>query len=395
MAGMAEWFYVEDDQEIGPVPPGVIRQKVQAGVIAADDEVWQVGTDDWVKARTLPGLFDASGRPAAAKGKTAARSATQPRPSGGSAAKSAAKKSSGQAKWHYAVGDEEIGPVTSAELKDQVRAGVIGPDDEVWKPGMADWTPARKIPGLISDRAKSQAKTKQRARPAAEPEDEDAWLTDLDALSDAGPALPPVVAQPSAVKAKGGGSEPLADRLSKKRPSREGMAYAGFWRRVGAFLVDALCFGGLQLILAVAFQAVLAGMQGANVPAGLILVFGFGMWVFTQIVMPVWWYAAAHASDEQATLGKRTLDIIITDLDGQRISFGRALIRLILQGVLPMLFVMVGGMIGYAADPTNGLIAGIGLGAVLSAPVMYLIQLVTPRRQALHDLICGTLVLHA
>jgi len=54
-----------------------------------------------------------------------------------------------EAVWHYAKGDDEFGPITTAKLKALADAGQIKPDDLVWKVGMDDWKPAGNIPGLL------------------------------------------------------------------------------------------------------------------------------------------------------------------------------------------------------------------------------------------------------
>jgi uncharacterized RDD family membrane protein YckC len=76
------------------------------------------------------------------------------------------------------------------------------------------------------------------------------------------------------------------------------------------------------------------------------------------------YFAVMESSGWQATLGKRALGMVVTNLAGNRISFGRATGRLFAS-----------------------FISGI--------PLMlgYLIQPFTAKRQALHDMISGTLVI--
>jgi TM2 domain-containing membrane protein YozV len=50
--------------------------------------------------------------------------------------------------WHYAVGDEQYGPVTLVELRGMLRSGQVMDDDLVWKDGMADWVPLSSIAEL-------------------------------------------------------------------------------------------------------------------------------------------------------------------------------------------------------------------------------------------------------
>lgn len=52
--------------------------------------------------------------------------------------------------WHYAIDGERAGPVEPAELRALAAAGRLGPDDLVWKPGLAEWVAARSVRGLFA-----------------------------------------------------------------------------------------------------------------------------------------------------------------------------------------------------------------------------------------------------
>lgn len=47
--------------------------------------------------------------------------------------------------WFYATGDQPQGPVSEADLDALVKAGAIRPETLVWREGMADWEPFRKV----------------------------------------------------------------------------------------------------------------------------------------------------------------------------------------------------------------------------------------------------------
>src|SRR6185436_15466895 len=51
--------------------------------------------------------------------------------------------------WYYAVAGEQLGPVSTAELRDLIRAGNVGPEDLVWCEGMSDWSAARTVKALV------------------------------------------------------------------------------------------------------------------------------------------------------------------------------------------------------------------------------------------------------
>jgi len=76
------------------------------------------------------------------------------------------------------------------------------------------------------------------------------------------------------------------------------------------------------------------------------------------------YYASLESSAWQATLGKKILGLKVTDLAGNRISFGRASGR-------------------FFGKILSGMILGIG----------FLMAGFTERKQALHDILAGCLVL--
>lgn len=121
--------------------------------------------------------------------------------------------------------------------------------------------------------------------------------------------------------------------------------YGGFWIRLLAWIIDAMIVG---LIFPLAF---LAGSGTHIVGFGLGF---FGGWLYEALLT---------SSSMQATLGKMILGMKVTDLQGQRIDFGRATIR-------------------HFAKYLSTAILGIG----------YLMVAFTERKQGLHDMIAGTLV---
>jgi len=87
--------------------------------------------------------------------------------------------------------------------------------------------------------------------------------------------------------------------------------YAGFWRRLGAGLIDGLLVS--VVVLVIYFILILsAGLVGLVVGYIADLI---GVWLY---------YALMESSSRQATLGKMALGIIVTDTEGQRVSFAKA-----------------------------------------------------------------------
>jgi uncharacterized RDD family membrane protein YckC len=157
-------------------------------------------------------------------------------------------------------------------------------------------------------------------------------------------------------------------------PAFPTMAYAGFWLRVVAYLIDGLLAGigfGVLALIGVAMFGVghfKDFAQGANNPDDFFTpdVIGIVFVLAAAAVVMVWlYYAGMESSIYQGTLGKMALGLIVTDLDGRRISFGRATGRYfskLITGLIPL-------GIGYA-------MAGF-----------------TEKKQALHDMIASCLVL--
>ena len=84
------------------------------------------------------------------------------------------------------------------------------------------------------------------------------------------------------------------------------VTHAGFWRRFVAVFIDSILLG----IVLSSLAAVLSLGTGARNLLSL-----FGLWLY---------FALLESSAQQATLGKRAMEIIVTDINGNRISFGRA-----------------------------------------------------------------------
>jgi len=117
--------------------------------------------------------------------------------------------------------------------------------------------------------------------------------------------------------------------------------HAGFWRRVAAFTLD-------HLILAIPFAALFV------IPfVGWLLALA-GKWLY---------FALLESSAWQATPGKRVMGIKVTDRFGQRIGFGRASGR------------FFGGFVSFILSQMG-----------------YMMAAFTPLKQALHDMMAGTLV---
>lgn len=128
------------------------------------------------------------------------------------------------------------------------------------------------------------------------------------------------------------------------------IVYAGFWVRFFAFLIDVI-------VLLIPTGVVMSLIDGHY--------FGESSgWANLSRVVIFWLYHSLLESGPlQATFGKRMLDIKVTDTIGRRISFARATVR-------------------HFSKILSAIILFIG----------YIMAGFTAKKQALHDMIAGTLV---
>jgi hypothetical protein len=52
--------------------------------------------------------------------------------------------------WHYAKGNQQLGPVTDESLRGLIANGQLSPSDKVWRDGMPQWAEASAVPELAS-----------------------------------------------------------------------------------------------------------------------------------------------------------------------------------------------------------------------------------------------------
>lgn len=128
--------------------------------------------------------------------------------------------------------------------------------------------------------------------------------------------------------------------------SSDSPEYAGFGARFLAVFIDGI-------IIAIPVLAIQYLVFSPENPIGQLV----------AIVIQWLYFAMQESSEKQATIGKNMMGLRVTDVHGQRISFGRATGR-------------------YFGKILSGVILLIG----------YLMQPFTEKKQALHDMIAGTLV---
>ena len=151
--------------------------------------------------------------------------------------------------------------------------------------------------------------------------------------------------------------------------------YAGFWLRFVAWVLDEAMLAGIAFFVLGRFasfarlSSIFGGFGPIEDADNWIEAFGFGATVFFFLffILISWLYhAAMESSSWQGTIGKRALGIIVTDMNGAKIDFWRATGRF------------------FSRLATNMIPLGIG----------YFVAGFTQRKQAVHDFLANTLVLH-
>jgi uncharacterized RDD family membrane protein YckC len=188
-------------------------------------------------------------------------------------------------------------------------------------------------------------------------------------------------------------SLPPADAV-ETAPPVVSHAYAGFWLRLGAWIIDkivlTLAFAAIAAVVVAALIVDLAHYRppavyphGTNVFASYPMI--FRLWdferqtrVFPQAAfvatvaglsaffLAAWlYYAWMESSASQGTLGKMLLGLAVTDMNGEAITFGRASGRFFARFITNLVPFVAG----------------------------YLMAGLTRKKQALHDVLASCLVL--
>src|SRR5687768_3615850 len=55
-----------------------------------------------------------------------------------------------EAVWHVVVDQEQVGPITVAEVQAKFAAGEIDAETYIWREGFADWLPLTQVPDFAS-----------------------------------------------------------------------------------------------------------------------------------------------------------------------------------------------------------------------------------------------------
>lgn len=157
-------------------------------------------------------------------------------------------------------------------------------------------------------------------------------------------------------------------------PRTAAFLYAGFWLRAVAAIIDGLILAvPTALVFFALFASALPSLARGGEPRILILTLLPRLLLIALMYLAGSWlyWALMESSEWQATLGKKSLGLYVTDLAGNRATFGRTSGRFFAgRGI---------GMIPYLG----------GLYFIVSC----IMAGFTEKKQALHDMIANCLVL--
>jgi uncharacterized RDD family membrane protein YckC len=219
--------------------------------------------------------------------------------------------------WMFARGQAQSGPVSLPQLQQMATAGQLHPNDLVWRDGMPQWVQAAAVPELFAPGS------------AAAPL----------------PQAPPQIGYYS------------------YQPSANYVEYAGFWLRFVAYIIDYLVMLVPGIVVQVGLGLVTGAAMRGSASQQTIEVVAQLVGILVGLIIAWLYYALMESSQRQATLGKMALGLVVTDLEGGRLSFGRATGR-------------------HFGKIVSLLILGIG----------YMMAGWTQRKQALHDSMANALV---
>lgn len=249
--------------------------------------------------------------------------------------------------WYFADGQERQGPLSAEEMRQRFQRGDITLATLVWREGFAQWAP-------LSE-AVDELQLQNLAAAASNLGSGIDLRGDYTAIDNGTAPLP----------GTGGGTyspytAPAAATgyANTAVVSGQDVVYAGFWKRYAAYFIDyiLLTVVTLPLSMIINVMGVSSGSEGVQVALTLVV-------MLLSMVISIGYYAGFHASRGGATLGKMAVGIKVVRGNGERISFLRAFCR-------------------YLATIVSSLILMIG----------FIMAAFTERKQALHDMMCDTLV---
>jgi uncharacterized RDD family membrane protein YckC len=247
--------------------------------------------------------------------------------------------------WYYAAGNQQIGPITQAELQALVRDKKINAQTRVWRTGMKEWQELGRL--LKGNPAAPAAVSPGSGRTSSAHCDECGKPFAQDDMIRFGDAWVCAICKPLFVQ-----------KIKEGLSVAGAMDYAGFWIRFGAKIIDWIIVGFVSFIIAIPL-----GFFSVTTPSSSTS-------VFTMVLLPLLNYAipASYVTffvgKYGATPGKMACKLKVVTADNARVSYPRAFGR-------------------YFAEILSGLILLIG----------YIMAAFDDEKRSLHDRICDTRVI--
>lgn len=309
--------------------------------------------------------------------------------------------------WYYVKGGKQQGPVSSKELRKLVKQRMIGPTHLVWKKGLDDWIPITKVKGVFQSAPEVEVSPTPRPdQPQRKSESSLHFLKQLSVAVEEGHQLPNV-SESSLTEAEdeddefSSDSEPIKVTIpgSKKRAKRPGSsetldrsrrsivgAEAGIFIRLIPAMVDAFICRLMALVIMLVYIPLLKAIApdfAKEIPRRGADFSTFQTFVTVSPIAVAFllYFVLFECSSWQRTPGKALLGLKVTDGNGEPITFGASFLRTLTKFGPVIIVSFIFG------DRTVTNLAS--LGCLLA----WFLAGVTVQKQALHDLIAGTVVI--
>ncbi len=250
--------------------------------------------------------------------------------------------------WYYAKGDERVGPLSDEAFQQLVHQGSITVETLVWREGMQNWAPYGSVAGQT---------------PAGSvPQPHDFSASPMTVCSSCGRTFPSeevIEYQGSYICAE---CKPVFFQQLKEGGLVGGaMEYAGFWIRVGAWLIDYVILIVPTMLIAflVNILSSTSSPDSINPVVGLL----FALQTLLNLAIPMV-YETYFIGKMGQTPGKMVCGIKVVRSDGDSLTYLRAFGR-------------------HFAKYLSQLICGIG----------YIMVAFDDEKRGLHDHICDTRVI--
>jgi len=166
------------------------------------------------------------------------------------------------------------------------------------------------------------------------------------------------------------------------------VVYGGFWKRFIAFYIDLLIIILAVLVIHMPFSTIDAiGNNGYKIPGFNLSILFYFMMILSCFISLLY-YGIIESSPKQATFGKQAMKMIVVDKQYRRISFWRAVVRhsiFIIPYTISSIILLTSTL-----SPLAHII-----GCLIFWTVVFSVLAIiwTKRKQGIHDLIAGCLVI--